>query len=60
VVLFIEIRRPLRFPYNLLNRLTIAAIAQSPFIKHAKENERAWEERCPQLAVGKRAPEGQR
>lgn len=60
VVLFIDILRPLRFPYNLLNRLAIAAIAQSPFIKNAKENQRAWEERFSQLSSGGRAPEGQR
>jgi aspartyl/asparaginyl beta-hydroxylase (cupin superfamily) len=43
VVLFVDCMRPLRFPANLVNRLTIAAIKHSPFVKDGIANYQAWE-----------------
>jgi beta-hydroxylase len=43
VVLFLDIVRPLRFPVNLLNRLILALIAWSPFIRDAEANYKRWE-----------------
>jgi hypothetical protein len=45
VVLFMDVLRP--FPYlgGLLNRMTITAIAASPFIRYVKTSHEAWERR---------------
>jgi ornithine lipid ester-linked acyl 2-hydroxylase len=43
VVLFLDIVRPLRFPVNLLNRLILALIAWSPFVRDAEANYKRWE-----------------
>ena len=43
VVLFLDIVRPLRFPANLFNRLLLALIAWSPYIRDAEANYKRWE-----------------
>ncbi len=43
VVLFLDIVRPLRFPANLINRLILALIAWSPYIRDAETNYKRWE-----------------
>jgi beta-hydroxylase len=42
-VLFVDCMRPLRFPANVVDRLTIAAIKHSPFVKDGIANYQAWE-----------------
>ncbi len=49
VVLFLDVLRPLRFPWAPINRFIIKAIAASPFITDAKKNHEAWEKRMEQL-----------
>jgi ornithine lipid ester-linked acyl 2-hydroxylase len=49
VVLFMDVMRPLRFPMSLINGLIIKAIAASPFIRDAKKNHEAWEQKMTQL-----------
>ncbi len=43
VVLFLDVRRPLRWPGSLLNRIVLRLISWSPFIQDARRNHRAWE-----------------
>lgn len=45
VVLFIDIKRPLKFPGSLLNRVVLFLIRLSPYIQDARRNQRAWEKR---------------
>lgn len=45
VVLFIDIKRPLKFPGSLLNRAVLFLIRLSPYIQDARRNQRAWEKR---------------
>jgi len=45
VVLFVDVLRPLPFPYSAINALVVKAIAISPFVLDAKRNQRAWEKR---------------
>ena len=45
VVLFVDVMRPLPFPESLINELIVKAIAISPFIRDAKRNQEAWEQR---------------
>ena len=49
VVLFMDVLRPLPFFVGLLNRTIIKAIAASPFVRDAKKNYEAWEQRMSQL-----------
>jgi beta-hydroxylase len=49
VVLFLDIERPLPFPYAQLNRLALKLIARSPFVQNAKDKHAAWEERFETL-----------
>lgn len=49
VVLFMDVLRPLRFPMSAINRLIIKIIASSPFIRDAKKNHEAWEQKMAQL-----------
>lgn len=49
VVLFMDVLRPLRFPMSAVNRFIIKAIAASPFIRDARKNHEAWEERMTEL-----------
>ncbi|WKV71380.1 aspartyl/asparaginyl beta-hydroxylase domain-containing protein [Streptomyces sp. PCS3-D2] len=43
VVLFMDIVRPLKFPYAILNRLALKYIASTPFVRDAKDKHSAWE-----------------
>ena len=45
VVLFIDIKRPLKFPGSLLNRIVLFLIRLSPYIQDARRNQVAWEKR---------------
>ena len=45
VVLFLDIIRPMRFPGSWLNRIVLAIMRQSPFIRDAVKNQVAWEKR---------------
>ena len=49
VVLFMDVMRPLRFPMSLINGFIIKAIAASPFIRDAKKNHEAWEQKMADL-----------
>ena len=49
VVLFMDVLRPLRWPMSAINKLIIKIIAASPFIKDAKKNHEAWEQKMAQL-----------
>jgi beta-hydroxylase len=44
-VLFVDFERPVKFPFNLLNKLLLNAAVFSPFIREAKENQKQWEKR---------------
>lgn len=43
VVLFMDIVRPLKFPYTILNRWALKYIASTPFVQDAKDKHSAWE-----------------
>jgi ornithine lipid ester-linked acyl 2-hydroxylase len=45
VVLFVDVLRPLPFPESKINELIVKAIGISPFIRDAKRNQEAWEQR---------------
>ncbi len=49
VVLFMDVLRPLHWPMSAINKLIIKIIAASPFIKDAKKNHEAWEQKMAQL-----------
>jgi beta-hydroxylase len=44
-VLFMDVRRPLRFPINLLNRAALRLIQRTALVQDARENQKRWEER---------------
>jgi len=50
VVLFLDIVRPLRFPASLFNRMILALIAWSPYIRDAEANYKRWEKAFDQAA----------
>jgi beta-hydroxylase len=43
VVLFVDFRKPLRFPANLINWLLLHLAVFTPFIREGMENQKAWE-----------------
>jgi aspartyl/asparaginyl beta-hydroxylase (cupin superfamily) len=45
VVLFVDFRKPLRFPANVLNRLLLSLAVFTPFIREGVDNQKAWEKR---------------
>ena len=45
VVLFVDFRKPLRFPADLLNWLMLHLAVFTPFIREGMDNERAWEKK---------------
>jgi beta-hydroxylase len=49
VVLFMDVLRPLRWPMSWLNSGIIKAIAASPFIRDAKKNHEAWEQKMTDI-----------
>jgi aspartyl/asparaginyl beta-hydroxylase (cupin superfamily) len=52
VVLFVDILRPLPFPYSTVNRLIVKAIGLSPFVLDARRNQQAWERRYRERRAG--------
>ena len=49
VVLFMDILRPIRFPFNLLNKFTLKMIALTPYIQDGKANQDKWDEKLAKL-----------
>jgi len=45
VVLFVDFRKPLRFPANLLNWLLLHLAVFTPFIREGMDNQKAWEKK---------------
>jgi beta-hydroxylase len=54
VVLFVDVLRPLPFPYAAINSLIVKAIGLSPFVLDAKRNQEAWEARYSERARTRR------
>jgi beta-hydroxylase len=42
-VLFVDFERPVRFPFNLLNKLVLTLAVFTPYIREADQNQKAWE-----------------
>ncbi|MEA5471092.1 aspartyl/asparaginyl beta-hydroxylase domain-containing protein [Spirulina sp. 06S082] len=51
VVLFVDVVRPLRFPFSCLNRMMIQAIAWSPYVQGSKREAIQWENRLEQMSL---------
>jgi aspartyl/asparaginyl beta-hydroxylase (cupin superfamily) len=45
VVLFVDFRKPLRFPANFLNWLLLSLAIFTPFIREGMDNQKAWEKK---------------
>lgn len=45
VVLFVDFRKPLRFPANFLNWLLLNLAIFTPFIREGMDNQKAWEKK---------------
>jgi beta-hydroxylase len=45
VVLFVDFRKPLRFPANFLNWLLLRLAVFTPFIREGTDNQKAWEKK---------------
>jgi len=45
VVLFVDFRKPLRFPANFLNWLLLNLAVFTPFIREGLDNQKAWEKK---------------
>ncbi|HET7911591.1 MAG TPA: aspartyl/asparaginyl beta-hydroxylase domain-containing protein [Pseudolabrys sp.] len=45
VVLFVDFRKPLRFPANVINWLLLHLAVFTPFIREGMDNQKAWEQR---------------
>jgi len=45
VVLFVDFRKPLRFPANLINWLLLHLAMFTPFIREGMDNQKAWEKK---------------
>jgi beta-hydroxylase len=45
VVLFVDFRKPLRFPANLVNWLLLHLAMFTPFIREGLDNQKAWEKK---------------
>lgn len=50
VVLFIDVVRPMRFPFSLLNQAMIKLISWSPYVQKSKREAIEWEKRLEQVA----------
>ncbi|MFP4133045.1 MAG: aspartyl/asparaginyl beta-hydroxylase domain-containing protein [Halothece sp.] len=50
VVLFVDVVRPMKFPFSLLNQIIIKLISWSPFVQNAKREALAWEKRLEEVA----------
>jgi len=49
VVLFLDIVRPMPFPYSWLNALVITAVGRTSFVRNARRNHADWEQRFEEL-----------
>lgn len=49
VVLFLDVIRPMQFPFSLLNRSILQLIIWSPYIQSNKPNFQAWDDRLKQV-----------
>ncbi|HIK31282.1 MAG TPA: aspartyl/asparaginyl beta-hydroxylase domain-containing protein [Oscillatoriales cyanobacterium M59_W2019_021] len=49
VILFVDMVRPLPFPWSAVNESLISAIAHSPFVQDANTNQKQWDDRLEQL-----------
>ncbi|VEP17147.1 Aspartyl/Asparaginyl beta-hydroxylase [Hyella patelloides LEGE 07179] len=49
VVLFLDIVRPMRFPFSWLNHLLLQLITISPFVQDAKANQKKWDSKLEKL-----------
>ena len=45
MVLFVDFRKPLRFPANILNWLLLHLAVFTPFIREGMDNQKAWEKK---------------
>lgn len=50
VILFVDVVRPMKFPFSLLNEIMIKLISLSPFVQNAKRETLAWEKRLEEVA----------
>lgn len=50
VVLFVDVVRPMKFPFSLLNQIMIKLISWSPFVQNAKREAIGWEKRLEEVA----------
>ncbi|MGB2691738.1 MAG: aspartyl/asparaginyl beta-hydroxylase domain-containing protein [Thermodesulfobacteriota bacterium] len=44
-VLFVDFVRPVKFPFNLFNKLVVSAAAFAPFIREAETKHKEWEKK---------------
>lgn len=44
-VLFVDFVRPVKFPFNLFNKLVVSAAAFAPFIREAENKHKEWEKK---------------
>ena len=51
VVLFVDFRKPLRFPGNVLNWLLLHLAVFTPFIREGMDNQKAWEKKFHEEAM---------
>lgn len=49
VVLFMDIVRPVKFPFSLLNHLIINLIRRSPYVQDAYKNQQQWDKHLANL-----------
>jgi ornithine lipid ester-linked acyl 2-hydroxylase len=45
VVLFVDFRKPLRFPANFMNWLLLHLAIFTPFVREGMDNQKAWEKK---------------
>jgi ornithine lipid ester-linked acyl 2-hydroxylase len=57
VVLFVDFRKPLRFPANFLNWLLLSLAVFTPFIREGMDNQKAWEKKFYEEAEAMRNPQ---
>lgn len=50
-VLFLDVIRPLRFPYSAFNKGLISVISRTSYVRKAIENHEAWERRFEKLLI---------
>ncbi|PTY02141.1 aspartyl/asparaginyl beta-hydroxylase [Opitutaceae bacterium EW11] len=45
VVLFVDFERPIRWPFNWLNKLVLSLAVFTPYIREADQNQKQWEKK---------------